>query len=155
MRTRATWRPTHLNPSRDGSDSRAQPIRDLQECCASVDEGESTAKYLFNLSNDVILSLDRLGNIVCINQRGVQMSGYSISELRGANLFELLLVPEDRPVAREVLQNLIQGKAQTYELRWKTKDGGIVHFDAASVPRFAATGEFLSTVCTQIGRAHV
>src|SRR6266705_5002092 len=123
-------------------------LRPRVEACPAADNGESAAKYLFKLSHDVILSLDRVGNIICINQRGVQLSGYSESELRGANLFELLLVPEDRAVAREMLADLVKGKARTYELRWRTKDGAIVHFDGASVPRLSAAGQFLSTLCT-------
>src|SRR5216110_1804073 len=118
------------------------------ESCQVACDGESAAKYLFKLSQDVILSLDRSGNILCINQRGVQLSGYSESELHDANLFELLLLPEDRQVAREVLADLLQGKARTYEVRWRTRDGAIVHFDGASVPRVSNTGEFLSTLCT-------
>ena len=123
-------------------------LRPRAEACPAADDGESAAKYLFKLSHDVILSLDRVGNILCINQRGVQLSGYSESELRGANLFELLLVPEDRAVAREMLADLLKGKARTYELRWRTKDGALVHFDGASVPRLSAAGQFLSTLCT-------
>src|SRR6266516_3994704 len=118
------------------------------EPCPAAGDGESAARYLFKLSHDVILSLDRTGNILCINQRGVQLSGYSESELRGANIFELLVLPEDRQVAREVLADLLQGKARTYEVRWRTRDGSIVHFDGASVPRVSNTGEFLSTLCT-------
>ena len=118
------------------------------ERCFTADHGESAAKYLFKLSHDVILSLDRIGNILCINQRGVQLSGYSESELHGANIFERLLVPEDRQVAREMLADVLEGKARQYEVRWRTKDGAIVHFDGASVPRFSDTGEFLSTLCT-------
>jgi len=118
------------------------------ESCQVACDGESAAKYLFKLSQDVILSLDRTGNILCINQRGVQLSGYSESELRDANLFELLLLPEDRQVAREVLADLLEGKARTYEVRWRTRNGAIVHFDGASVPRVSNTGEFLSTLCT-------
>src|SRR5256885_5291745 len=118
------------------------------EPCPAAGDGESAARYLFKLSHDVILSLDRTGNILCINQRGVQLSGYSESELRDANLFELLLLPEDRQVAREVLADLLQGKARTYEVRWRTRNGAIVHFDGASVPRVSNTGEFLSTLCT-------
>src|SRR5215470_5907825 len=134
--------------------TRAQSLNDPQstignreEACPVADDGESAAKYLFKLSHDVILSLDRVGNILCINQRGVQLSGYLESELRGANIFELLL-PEDRQVARDVLADLVKGKARTYELRWRTKGGAIVHFDGASVPRLSTTGEFLSTLCT-------
>src|SRR5213595_2656427 len=118
------------------------------ESCQVACDGESAAKYLFKLSQDVILSLDRTGNILCINQRGAQLTGHSESELRGANIFELLVLPEDRQVAREVLADLLQGKARTYEVRWRTRDGAIVHFDGASVPRFSERGEFLSTLCT-------
>src|SRR6266496_4414025 len=68
-------------------------LRPRAEACPAADDGESAAKYLFKLSHDVILSLDRTGNVLCINQRGVQLSGYSESELRGANVFERLLLP--------------------------------------------------------------
>src|SRR5213080_573286 len=123
-------------------------LRPRAEACPAADDGESAAKYLFKLSHDVILSLDRVGNILCINQRGVQLSGYSEAELRGANVFELLLFPEDRRFAREMLEDLLGGKARQYQVRWRTKDGAIVHFDGASVPRLSESGEFLSTLCT-------
>src|SRR2546421_13086148 len=99
------------------------------EPCPAAEDGESAAKYLFKLSHDVIISLDRIGNILCINQRGVELSGYSESELRGANVFELLLVPEDQRLAREMLVALLEGKARQYQVRWRTKAGAIVHFD--------------------------
>jgi PAS domain S-box-containing protein len=123
-------------------------LRPRGEACPAAADGESAAKYLFKLSHDVILSLDRAGNVLCINQRGVQLSGYSESELRGANVFELLLLPEDRLVAREMLADLLEGKARQYQIRWRTKGGAIVHFDGASVPRLSESGEFLSTLCT-------
>src|SRR5437867_871807 len=144
MRTRAKPQSIRLRPIHNSKSA----IRNREEPCPAADNGESAAKYLFKLSHDVILSLDRVGNILCINQRGVQLSGYSESELRGANLFELLLVPEDRAVAREMLADLVKGKARTYELCWRTKDGARVHFDGASVPRLSAAGQFLSTLCT-------
>src|SRR6266550_8111329 len=131
---------TTLSPS-GGLTARAEP-------CPRPNDGESAAKYLFKLSHDVILSLDRVGNILCINQRGVQLSGYSETELRGANVFEFLLFPEDRQIARAMLADVLAGKAREYEVRWKTKNGRIVHFDGASVPRLSDAGEFLSTLCT-------
>jgi PAS domain S-box-containing protein len=127
----------------------SQPeIRSQHMPCSSAAADESAAKHLFKLSHDVILSLDRVGNILCINQRGIQLTGYSESELRGANIFELLLLPEDRELAREILADLLEGKARQYQVRWRTKDGAIVHFDGASVPRLSESGEFLSTLCT-------
>src|SRR6266567_6033312 len=130
MKSEATAvEPTMLatkNPSRGSLTPQAEP-------CPEAEEGESAAKYLFKLSHDVIISLDRIGNILCINQRGVELSGYSESELRGANVFELLLVPEDRRLAREMLVALLEGKARQYQVRWRTKTGAIVHFDGVSV----------------------
>src|SRR5213079_1003323 len=118
------------------------------EPCPRPNDDESAAKYLFKLSHDVILSLDRVGNILCVNQRGVQLSGYSETELRGANVFDLLILPEDRQVARAMLADVLTGKAREYEVRWKTKDGAVIHFDGATVPRLSDAGEFLSTLCT-------
>src|SRR5207248_6543643 len=136
------------NPSRGNLNTRAQSVRHSNEACRAAEEGESAAKYLFKLSHDVIISLDRIGNILCINQRGVELSGYSESELRGANVFELLLVPEDRRLAREMLVALLEGKARQYQVRWRTKDGAVVHFDCVPVPRLSSNGEFLCTLCT-------
>src|SRR6266542_6523900 len=116
--------------------------------CPGADDNESAAKYLFKLSRDVILSLDRTGNILCINQRGVQLSGYSETELRGSNISERLLVPEDRAAIDQILHDLARGKAREYEVRWRTKDGAVVHFDGVSVPRLSESGEFVSTLCT-------
>ena len=144
MRTRAKPQSIRLRPIHNSKSA----IRNREEPCSAADNGESAAKYLFKLSHDVILSLDRVGNILCINQRGVQLSGYSEAELRGANVFDLLLFPEDRRFAREMLEDLLGGKARQYQVRWRTKDGAIVHFDGASVPRLSESGEFLSTLCT-------
>src|SRR5207237_1963799 len=66
----------------------------------------------------------------------------------GANIFDLLLFPEDREFAREMLADLLKGETREYQVRWRTKNDGIVHFDGASVPRLSESGEFLSTLCT-------
>ena len=149
------------DPPRGDLDPRAQPIGDQQEVhpprraignpnepCPQAEDDESAVRHLFELSRDVILSLDRQGKILCINPRGVQLSGYSETQLRGANIFEHLLPAEDWPGARQMLDDLVNGKAREYEIRWKTKDGAILHFDGVSVPRRSNSGEFLSTLCT-------
>src|SRR5438067_1899424 len=144
MRTSAPAQPVHLEPIRNSQSE----IRNQQTSRPAGADDESAAKHLFKLSRDVILSLDRTGNILCINQRGVQLSGYSETELRGANIFELLLFPEDQQIARAMLADVLAGKAREYEVRWKTKAGAVIHFDGATVPRLSDAGEFLSTLCT-------
>ncbi len=129
------------DPSRGQLTPRAQP-------CPAADDDESAARYLFELSQDVILFLDRDGKILCINPRGVQLSGYSETQLRGANIFERLLLPEDWPVVRQMLDDAVNGKARECEVCWRTKDGTVVQFDGTFVPRRSNGGEFLSTLFT-------
>jgi PAS domain S-box-containing protein len=126
----------------------AGPASGQEPCPSEAADSESAAKYLFKLSRDVILSLDRTGNILCINQRGIELSGYSETELRGVSISEFLIFPEDRRAVDQLLQDLVQGKAREYEVRWKTKHGTVIHFDGVSVPRLSDSGEFLSTLCT-------
>ena len=132
---------TTSEPQKLSADSRARP-------CPQAEDDDSAAKYLYELSHDVILFLDRTGKILCINPCGIQLSGYSAEELRGANIFDLLLLPEDHSAVRQMLQDAVKGRARECEVRWRTNDGAIVHFAGASVPRFSASGEFLSTLCT-------
>jgi PAS domain S-box-containing protein len=130
------------------TDSSFAEFSPVARSSSSASDDENAAKYLFKLSRDVILSLDRSGNILCINQRGVELSGYSESELRGSNISDRLILLEDRPAITAILQDLVQGNTREYEIRWKTKQGAMVHLDGVSVPRLSENGEFLSTLCT-------
>ena len=69
----ATAEPSHGEPG-----SRTQP-------CPQAEDGNSAAKYLYELSRDGILFLDRTGKILCINPCGIQLSGYLAEELRGGS----------------------------------------------------------------------
>src|SRR6266516_4042646 len=137
-----------MSATADTADLSCGELSSRVEPCAPADDGESAAKYLFELSRDVILSLDRTGNILCINQRGVQLSGYSETEFRGAHILQRMLLSEDRTALGQIMDDLVRGKAREYEVRWRTKDGAVVHFDGVSVPRLSSNGEFLSTLCT-------
>src|SRR5438046_1456458 len=132
---------TISEPRKLSADSRAPP-------CPQAEDDDSAAKYLYELSRDVILFLDRTGKILCINPVGSQLRGYSSEEFLGANIFDLLLLPEDHSAVRQMLQDAVKGRARECEVRWRTNDGAIVHFAGASVPRCSASGEFLSTLCT-------
>jgi PAS domain S-box-containing protein len=111
-------------------------------------EREMKYRSLFELSHDVILLLDPTGSVLEMNRRGELVTGYTQSELRHMNVFQHLILPEDHAMIRDVIADVAQGRAREYEVRWRTKTGSIVYLDGASVPRFAPSGEFLSTLCT-------
>jgi PAS domain S-box-containing protein len=111
-------------------------------------ESETKYRQLFQSSYDIFLFLDRGGNILDVNPRAEQLTGYPQSELRKMNIFQHLIVPENQPIIREVIKDLFEGRSRKYEERWRTKDGKIIYLDGLSVPRISHTGEILSTFCT-------
>src|SRR5437867_468734 len=101
--------------------------------CPAAKHDESAARFLYELSPDVILFLDKEGNILCVNSRGIELSGYSETQLRGANIFERLLLSEDRPVVRQMLDDAVNGNTRECEVCWRTKDGEVIQFDGTFV----------------------
>jgi PAS domain S-box-containing protein len=114
----------------------------------NIRECRTDLRGLFELSHDVIVFLDRAGNIIDINPRAEELTGYSRSALLGMNVFRHLIIPKDRVLMRQVVRDAFQGRTRTYEERWTTKGGEIVYFDGLTVPLLSMQGEVLSTYCT-------
>lgn len=110
---------------------------------------ESEEKYrdIFESAHDVILLVDVEGTIVDINPRGELLTSYPRAELTGMNLFQTLVVSEDRENIRQALYYAARGEETRYEVRWQTKDKRIIHFEGATTSRKSETGEFLYTRC--------
>ncbi len=110
-------------------------------------EWEARYKDLFEAANDVILMLDADGNVLDINRRAEQLTGYSRTELVQSNVIRDLAVPEDEPVIQQVLRDLMAGQTCVFPVRWHAKDRSTLFFEGSSSPRFSADGKFLSTRC--------
>lgn len=110
---------------------------------------ESEFKYrdLFESAQDIILFLDQNGDILDINPRGEVLSGYSREKLLEMNVIEDLAVPEDRQVLEGVLERVVRGHKVSYDVRWKTKGGEMLHLDGSTTPRFSPEGDFITTRC--------
>jgi PAS domain S-box-containing protein len=110
-------------------------------------EEEARYRTLFESSHDVILMMNTAGDILDVNRRGEAVSGYTQHDFRQMNVYRDLMPPEDHPIVRRVLDELLKGETREFQVRWKAKTGDVVYLDGASVPHFSVTGEFLS-VCT-------
>ena len=113
----------------------------------SREDLEARYRDLFESASDVILMADADGNILDINRQGEKLSGFTREDLRSSNLLRDLVVPEDREAMVGVLENLIAGKSQVYEVRWRAKDGRLLAFEGSSSPHVSPDGEFVSTRC--------
>ncbi|MFI5295742.1 MAG: PAS domain S-box protein [Thermodesulfovibrionales bacterium] len=111
-------------------------------------ESEKKFRALFESSHDVIVFLDRAGNIININPRAETLTGYAKSELCKMNVFDDLIIAEDHPIIRQVIKDAFEGRTRTYEERWKTRGGEIIWFEGLTLPRRSPQGEVLSTFCT-------
>jgi PAS domain S-box-containing protein len=126
-------------------------IRDVSERKAAEEQlRESEARYrdLFHSAFDVNFTVDESGQLIDINRRAEELTGYSRSELLQLDVLQDLVIPEDREAARNAFQRLARGEEILFEVRWRTKQGEIIHFEGASTARQSETGEFLATRCT-------
>ncbi len=123
-------------------------VSERRQAEESLRESEEKYRKLFESSHDIIYFSDRAGNILDINPRAEQLTGYPQSDLRKMNIFQHLIVQEDQPIIREVIKDIFEGRSRTYKERWKTREGKIIYFDGLSVPQISQNGEVLSTFCT-------
>ena len=110
-------------------------------------ESESRYKDLFESASDVIVMVTSEGDIVDINRRAEELTGFSRDELLRSNVLRELIIPEDRATIERVLSHLYEGENQMYEVRWRAKNGTVIAFEGSSTPRQSPDGEFLTTRC--------
>ena len=125
-----------------------QDITERKRAQEALWASERKFRALFESSHEVIVFLDRSGNILEFNPLAEQLTGYTKSELSRMNVFDDLLLAEDQPLIRQVVQDAFEGRTRTYEERWKTKGGDTIWFEGVTVPRQSPNGEVISTFCT-------
>ena len=81
-------------------------------------------KAILDAARDLfVVVVDRTGRILYFNPVCEKLTGYSAEEAQGRNVFDLLLPPEDVPMVRGVVRELLAGKSNHAENGWITKDG--------------------------------
>ncbi|TAK09031.1 MAG: diguanylate cyclase, partial [Candidatus Manganitrophaceae bacterium] len=82
------------------------------------------SENLIQTANVIILSLDTAGNIDIFNQAAEKITGYTLSELKGKNWFEILVPKERYPHVWEEFNRLLAGGIpKTFENPILTKSG--------------------------------
>jgi|GEM_PF-6538438 len=133
-----------------GQNVRLSIIRDISErkrAERTLRESERFLRDLFESANDIILMVAANGNIVDINSRAEEVTGYTHEELIRFNILHDLILPEDVEKVNNVIQKLLNGENQIYEVRWRAKNGTILHFEGSSSARMSEDGNFISTRC--------
>lgn len=72
----------------------------------------------------LVIVLDREGRIVYFNQACKALSGYSLDEVKGKNLWDILLIPEEAKSVKNFFRKIRAEKfPNEYQHYWITKDG--------------------------------
>ncbi len=112
-----------LGTTRDISE-RIQAERELKE-------SEEKFRKIFENANDAIIYMDKEGRIIEGNTKLWEIFGYTPSEITGKLFAELdIFGPKDTEIAREALDNILNGKpVPMLELIASRKDGISIYID--------------------------
>lgn len=77
-------------------------------------EKERAQRYL-DVANTIIVVLNREGKVELLNHKGSEILGYPEEEVLGADWFELVIDPEERPEVRQTFEQLMEGRPEATE----------------------------------------
>ncbi|MDA3861659.1 MAG: PAS domain-containing sensor histidine kinase [Melioribacteraceae bacterium] len=79
-------------------------------------ESEKKYRTIIERSNDMIWSLDHVGNIIFFNNKVEKITGLKFSEYEGKSFIHIIL-EEDIPILMDIFTRTMKGEAIDYELR--------------------------------------
>jgi len=117
-----------------GTNVVVQDITELKQAREVLAESERKYRTLFDEALDMIHIVGSDGRIIDANKVELETMGYSREEYVGKPLLEIIH-PERRKAAKEVLQEVLEGKAiERYETTLISKDGEQVTVEISAVP---------------------
>ncbi|HEX8237783.1 MAG TPA: PAS domain S-box protein [Abditibacteriaceae bacterium] len=73
---------------------------------------------------NLVVVLDRQGRVVRFNRACEHLTGYSLDEVKGRNVMDIILAPEEEATVKDVLQDICSGRfPNTHENYWIARDG--------------------------------
>jgi PAS domain S-box-containing protein len=92
---------------------------------------EHNFKSLVNLIADPVVIVDHRGNLLEINDKIVESTGYSKEELLGKNFMKMDIVTAKSKaiLIKNLAKRMMGSNLKPYEVETKTKSGKIIHFE--------------------------
>lgn len=132
-----------------------RPLSRLQRLLSSAlgrrrrDLRASELRYrtLIQEMNEGLLQVDSNDVIEFANERFCEMVGYRLDELVGRLALDLLLIDDqERSAMRERMTKRQQGIAEHYEIRMRTRSGGLIWVLVSGAPLLDADGNVVGSI---------
>ncbi len=108
-------------------------------------ESEEKYRYIVETATEGIVMADANAQVVFVNDRWSEIFGYSLEEAGHVTLLDLVF-PEDRAQMAERWESRKRGRKESYEFRFRRKDGRPVWTLIGVAPRLGPEGRFLGTL---------
>ncbi len=119
-------------------------VRNKETLKSAVLLQASEAKYrdLFDAAHDVILIVNARGDILDINRRGEELTGYPHDRLIAKNLLLDLVFSEDQSHIQKIFAGITTGESGLCQVRWRRYDRSLIYLEGSLTPRLTPAGVF-------------
>lgn len=135
-----------IGPACDRDAMRTMVVRDISERKRREEENRRLAAIIRS-SADAVLTKDLSGVITGWNQGAERTYGYSAAEAIGRPVAELLIPPDRRGEAEQILDRAAAGEVVAFETRRIAKGGELLDVSLRAFPIRGISGE-VTAVCT-------
>jgi PAS domain S-box-containing protein len=120
------------NSQKNTKQDSGEPKATYASLVESLRTSEARYRELFEHANDLVFTVDLDGKFTSMNQTAEEITGFSRSELLGADL-SVLVPPKYVDKVREMMRHKLATHERTrYEIEILAKDGGIVPVEIGS-----------------------
>ncbi|MCG6860377.1 MAG: PAS domain S-box protein [Chromatiaceae bacterium] len=119
----------------------AWDITDALAASESLARSKRRYREIFEIAQEGIWLIDAEAHTVEVNQRMAEMLGYTMDEMRGRHVFELM-DEQAREEAAVLLDRRRKGITEKYDFRFRTKAGADCWAIVSTVPMYDAQGDY-------------
>lgn len=123
------WLETNAVPLKRGNEITAllavtRDITQRKKAELQLQQERDFSQAVINTVGALVAVLDRQGAIVSFNRTCEQVTGYGFAQVKGKQVWDFLIPPEEKTTIKAVFQRLLTGQFHSqYENYWLAKDG--------------------------------
>ncbi|MGB4270576.1 MAG: PAS domain S-box protein [Spirochaetota bacterium] len=143
------WREARLVPMiKDRVLVVVRDVTQRKQMETALAESEKRYRHLVNRIPAAVVEMNVRGDIVFVNEYFVNLTGYTLENLKGTHWFRSVLHPhEDKRKIRQFVELIEQGDVNNYEIRIINREGRDTHITITTSNIYNAVGKVERIVC--------